>query len=136
MLPHQVLLASEAGIGAPDLARLAAVAQADPSTHIGYFAFDETCIAEEIGEVAGWPDTTAVALGPDGFRGWLLAETDDEVGRIWWWVFRRPPHRTAPTKRLITTASTRLRTPWAKPYLSRSMARTPLLDMPAWTILS
>ena len=94
MSSRRILLTSDARIDGADLATLAAVTQHDPRTHIAYFSCDVSSIAEEIGEVDGWSGTTAVALGPAGVEGWLLAETDDEVGRIWWWgpvVDRRVP---------------------------------------------
>ncbi|MGK0274080.1 MAG: ribosomal protein S18 acetylase RimI-like enzyme [Ilumatobacter sp.] len=71
------------------LAAVAASAQADPDRFIGYLGDDAGAIVADLTEIDGvehWSDATHVAL--DDVRnviGWIAAETDADLGRVWWW---------------------------------------------------
>lgn len=70
----------------PALAAFAERCQADPQRHCAYISDDATAIRDDIEGVADWPTATLVAL--DDARnivGWLLAETDPDMTRVWWW---------------------------------------------------
>lgn len=70
----------------PAMAAIAARCQADPARYVAYVADDAAAIADEVGEVDDCPSATAVATDADGaVRGWLLAEVDLDMGRVWWW---------------------------------------------------
>ena len=75
--------AAEAQIEA--LSELAAVCQSDPQRHIAYVGVSATVIAAEIGDVDNWTDRTWTAWSGDRVVGWLLGETDPDLGRVWWW---------------------------------------------------
>jgi ribosomal protein S18 acetylase RimI-like enzyme len=62
---------------------LAGRCQADPDRAIPYLG--DVDLADEIAEVDGWPDTGVVALDEGRIVGWLHAERDPEMGRIWWY---------------------------------------------------
>jgi ribosomal protein S18 acetylase RimI-like enzyme len=64
---------------------LASRAQADGARHIGYLGLDEASIRSDVEGVDDWVDRTVVAEDTDQMVGWLLAERDDEMGRVWWW---------------------------------------------------
>ncbi|MEL7208297.1 MAG: GNAT family N-acetyltransferase [Actinomycetota bacterium] len=68
-----------------DMAEVAAAAQADPRFHVPYVGADADSIAAEMTGVAGWADTTTVAVVDGRVVGWLLGETDPAMGRVWWW---------------------------------------------------
>jgi ribosomal protein S18 acetylase RimI-like enzyme len=68
------------------MVRLAASQQVDGSRHIGYLGSDVESIATDITAVDVWTARTAVAVDESGrLIGWLLAESDDDMGRAWWW---------------------------------------------------
>lgn len=73
------------------MAAVAAEAQADPERHCAYLGENADSISIDIANVADadggdWTDGAWVALDDDrDVVGWLLAETDSEIGRIWWW---------------------------------------------------
>ena len=73
------------------IAALAAEAQMDPNRFCAYFGEEAASIGSDIADVAGptegpWTDATWVATDDDGaLLGWVLAETDPEMGRVWWW---------------------------------------------------
>lgn len=69
----------------PGLAALAEDAQSSPETFIGYYGEDRATIAAEIEEVEEWAAATVVARTDGKILGWLLAETEPEIHRIWWW---------------------------------------------------
>jgi ribosomal protein S18 acetylase RimI-like enzyme len=84
----------------PDLAALAAIAercQADPQRYCAYTGDDLDSIASDVAEVLAGDHhleiDRAEVDGHDGaddrgepaVRGWLLAEIDREIDRIWWW---------------------------------------------------
>ncbi|MGI9607089.1 MAG: GNAT family N-acetyltransferase [Acidimicrobiales bacterium] len=76
------------GAEADDLASMAALAanhQTDPARHCMYLGEDAHSIATDIAEVDAWPDFTAVASIDGRLVGWLLAEVDNDMGRVWWW---------------------------------------------------
>jgi ribosomal protein S18 acetylase RimI-like enzyme len=63
---------------------LAAGEQARGDRHIGYLGLDAQSIEKDVTGVENWQAKTAVAI--DGrVVGWLLCETDDDMGRGWWW---------------------------------------------------
>lgn len=72
-----------------DLSALAAFAercQADPQRHCAQASEDAADIASDVQEVADWPKSTLVALDDErNIIGWLLAETDPDMSRVWWW---------------------------------------------------
>lgn len=68
------------------MVQLAAGQQVRVERHIGYLGTDPASIAADVAGVDGWTARTAVAVdGAGRLAGWLLAETDDEMGRVWWW---------------------------------------------------
>lgn len=71
-----------------DLAAMATVAvghQQDPARHCLYLGEDAVAVADEIGALGDWAPSTAVAVEGDELVGWLLAEPDPDMGRVWWW---------------------------------------------------
>jgi [ribosomal protein S18]-alanine N-acetyltransferase len=70
---------------AADLAAVAAPLQALPTRFQAYFGEDVDEIAAEIDEEPDWRAHTTVATDRGELVGWVIAEHDDEVGRIWWW---------------------------------------------------
>ncbi len=63
---------------------LAAGEQARGDRHIGYLGLDPASLEKDVVGVENWQAKTAVAI--DGrVVGWMLCETDDEMGRGWWW---------------------------------------------------
>jgi ribosomal protein S18 acetylase RimI-like enzyme len=70
----------------PALAALAERCQADPQRHCGYLSEDAAAIAGDVAEVVDWANATLVALDDErNIIGWLLAETDPDMSRVWWW---------------------------------------------------
>ena len=68
------------------LAAFAATAQADPERFCAYLAETADGIAAELAEAADWPANGHVALDDQrNVVGWLVAETDADMGRVWWW---------------------------------------------------
>lgn len=68
------------------MASVASAAQADPATHCIYLPVDPDSIATDVTGLEGWEATTTVAVDDDGrVQGWLLAEPDPDMGRVWWW---------------------------------------------------
>jgi len=68
------------------LAEFAEHCQADPQRHCAEVSEDAAAIAVDIEEVADWATSTLVALDDDrNIIGWLLAETDPDMSRVWWW---------------------------------------------------
>jgi ribosomal protein S18 acetylase RimI-like enzyme len=72
-----------------DLDRLVALAvecQADPQRFSAYLGDDAHSIGTDVADVEGWHMITHVALDDErNVLGWLLAENDPEMGRVWWW---------------------------------------------------
>lgn len=66
------------------LAALAAAMQSRPDRQLTYLSADAEAIAEELDELGEWTATSAVAEVDGEVVGWLVGETDDEVGRVWW----------------------------------------------------
>ena len=71
------------------LAAVAVSAQADPDRFIGYVGDDAASIAADLTEIDGvgrWSEATHVALDDErNVIGWIAAETDLDLGRVWWW---------------------------------------------------
>jgi len=68
-----------------DLAAIAEEAQRDPERHIAYFGDAREEIEAEIAEVDSWVDGTHVVRRDGRLVGWLLAETEADLRRVWWW---------------------------------------------------
>ena len=69
-----------------DIAALAADAQADPARHCAYVSMPADAVAEEIGEIDDWTTGTVVAEADDAtLVAALIAEPDEDMGRVWWW---------------------------------------------------
>ncbi len=66
------------------MAALAVQCQADPALHVPYLGSDAESIAADIRAVDQWTDTSMVAVDRDRLVGWLVAEIDHEMGRLWW----------------------------------------------------
>lgn len=70
----------------PALADLASSCQGDPEHFVAYVGDDPATIVAEVEEVEDWTDATLVAEDADDrLVGWLLAERDPEMARLWWW---------------------------------------------------
>lgn len=67
----------------PVLAELAAELQADPARTIVYLGTDAPGIAAELAEIDWW-SVSALAIDGDRLLGWLIGDTDPEVGRVYW----------------------------------------------------
>lgn len=71
------------------LAAVAVSAQADPDRFIGYVGDDAAAIVADLTEIDGvehWSEATHVALDDErNVMGWIAAETDADLGRVWWW---------------------------------------------------
>ncbi len=70
---------------APAMATLAARHQAVPESHNPYLPIDATSIQADIRGLERWVDTAVVAEREGDIVGWLLGETDIDMGRVWWW---------------------------------------------------
>ena len=58
--------------------------QSDPTTSHVYFSQEAPAIVVELEELPDWPSVAFVARDQD-MLGWLAAEIDDDMGRVWWW---------------------------------------------------
>ncbi len=73
------------------MAALAAEAQVDVERFCAYLGNDAPSISTDIGGIIGpqggdWTDGTWLALDDERrLVGWLLADADPEMGRVWWW---------------------------------------------------
>jgi ribosomal-protein-alanine N-acetyltransferase len=67
------------------LAELAAGTQSRADRYVAYVGTDAMAIATDIGEVGEWQSVTTVARVDGVLAGWLLAETDRDMGRAWLW---------------------------------------------------
>jgi len=72
-------------VSAADLAVLAAPLQASSTRFQGYFGDSVERITAEIEELPEWRAHTTVATEGGRLVGWVIAEHDDEIGRVWWW---------------------------------------------------
>ncbi|MEO0492370.1 MAG: GNAT family N-acetyltransferase [Actinomycetota bacterium] len=66
------------------IASLAAAMQSRPDRQLTYLSVEAAAIAEELDELGDWTATSAIAEIDGEVVGWLIGETDDEVGRVWW----------------------------------------------------
>ncbi|HSJ28487.1 MAG TPA: GNAT family N-acetyltransferase [Acidimicrobiia bacterium] len=64
---------------------LAARLQARPERHIGYLGVDPESIRSDVADVDDWVARTVVLDDAGTLAGWILAETDSDMGRTWWW---------------------------------------------------
>ncbi|MEM8905303.1 MAG: hypothetical protein AAGF02_16490, partial [Actinomycetota bacterium] len=78
-----VTVADDAELDA--LVAIAERCQRDPSTSCAYVGDTHAAIREEVLGVDDWAIHTVVAREAGEVLGWLLAEVDDEIGRVWWW---------------------------------------------------
>lgn len=69
----------------PAMAALAAQCQPDPDRFCMYIGTDAESIAADVAEADRWTDSTVVAERDGELIGWLLAEVDPDMGRLWWW---------------------------------------------------
>lgn len=67
-----------------EMAELAARFQADPEWHSAHLGIEESGIAAEIAAIENWMAVSAVATEDNRLVGWILGETDAELGRVWW----------------------------------------------------
>jgi ribosomal protein S18 acetylase RimI-like enzyme len=67
------------------VAALAAQCQADPEFHIPYVGLTPESIEADIGELGDWTECSIVAEQAGEVVGALIAELDEEMGRLWWW---------------------------------------------------
>jgi ribosomal protein S18 acetylase RimI-like enzyme len=73
------------------LAALAERCQRDPQRHCVYTGDDAATIAADVADVESWEQHLLVARPTGDARGigsavgWLLAEVDHELDRVWWW---------------------------------------------------
>lgn len=67
------------------LAALAAIQQRRDDRFMIYCGEEATTIEVEVAEVEDWPSSLWTARRGSTVVGWLLAEVDDEIGRVWWW---------------------------------------------------
>ena len=74
----------ESPVEPSEMAALAAAHQMDPTTSHGYFSEEASAIAVELEELLDWPSVAFVARDQD-VLGWLAADIDDDMGRVWWW---------------------------------------------------
>ncbi len=70
------------------LVELAVDCQVDPNRSCGYLSSDADALRTELQEIEGteaWTNVTWIALD-DNRRplGWLAAESDESMGRVWW----------------------------------------------------
>lgn len=68
-----------------ELVALAARCQARAETSIPYLHDEPAAIRRDVCDVDDWAQHTMVAVDGARIVGWLLAELDDEIGRVWWW---------------------------------------------------
>jgi len=87
-----------------DLERIVALAvecQQDPNRACGYFSAEPAALQTELEEIAGeddWTTVTWVALDDErDLVGWLAAESDVAMSRIWW----RGPFLADPSSPLV-----------------------------------
>ena len=70
------------------LVELAVECQADPARSCPYLSSDADAVRSEVLEIEGpihWTDATWVALDDErGIIGWVAAEYDAEMCRVWW----------------------------------------------------
>ncbi|MCP3937114.1 MAG: GNAT family N-acetyltransferase [Actinomycetia bacterium] len=92
---HIARVADLPGVAVSELAALAERCQLQASQHIGYVSAVAPDIEAEVLQVDDWIDWTFVAHDDRGVSGWLLAELDPEMGRVWWWGPFAAPGRWA-----------------------------------------
>ena len=67
-----------------ELSQFASRRQSDPESHIAYLSIEASDIASELEELDAWHHFTLIARDENRLLGWLTAETDEEIGRVWW----------------------------------------------------
>ena len=67
------------------MAALAAACQPNPDLFCMYLGMEADSIAADVLDADRWTETTVVAERDGQLIGWLLAEVDPEMGRLWWW---------------------------------------------------
>jgi ribosomal protein S18 acetylase RimI-like enzyme len=83
-MSHVDIVLADAG-DLTDLGAVAERAQKDPERFVCYYAEESAAIGSEIADIEGWPAFTHIARRSGRVIGWLAAETDDELHRVWWW---------------------------------------------------
>ena len=91
-----------------DLVALAVECQSDPNRACAYLSDDGAAITAELTEIDGaqdWCSVTWVALGDDrSVLGWIAAESDADMGRIWWFGPFLAPDDTGPMAAAVPDA--------------------------------
>lgn len=75
------------GDGASDLAAMADFAagqQHDHRYHVMYLGMTAESIATDVAELEDWASCTVIAEDDGRMAGWLVAELDRDMGRVWW----------------------------------------------------
>lgn len=68
------------------MANLAATCQADAERYCCYVGDDAASIAADVAEIGDWASATRLVLDEGRtLLGWLAADVDAEMGRVWWW---------------------------------------------------
>ncbi len=68
----------------PAIAAYVALAQRDPARHVSYVGDEAASILEEFARAHRWNDRMLVAASGDVIAGVLLADIDEDMGRVWW----------------------------------------------------
>jgi ribosomal protein S18 acetylase RimI-like enzyme len=66
------------------MAELAAGQQSDHQTYVMYLGDTASSIVEEVGEVQRWGERSAIVELDGRMAGWLVADVDEDMGRVWW----------------------------------------------------
>ncbi|MEO1061268.1 MAG: GNAT family N-acetyltransferase [Actinomycetota bacterium] len=92
-----------------ELVALAVACQREPATSCAYVGDSHAAIRDEVLGIDDWAVHTVVACDGDRLLGWLLAEVDDGIGRVWWWgPFVQPGSFDAVADALLAVARDRL----------------------------
>lgn len=78
-----VRTAEEADLEA--MALLGEALQADGTSHIGYVGSEAASITADVAGVDRWCERSVVVEISGNIVGWLTAEVDEDMGRVWWW---------------------------------------------------
>lgn len=113
-----------------ELVALAVRCQREPETSCAYVAETHAAIRDEVLGIDDWAVHTVVARDGDRLIGWLLAEVDDEIGRVWWWgPFAEPGAFATVADALLASARDRLP---AGIVEEEAVATPENLEMAAW----
>jgi hypothetical protein len=65
------------------MAELAAGQQSDHQTYVMYLGDTASSIVDEVGEVQRWGERSAIVELDGRIAGWLVADVDEDMGRVW-----------------------------------------------------